>query len=221
MGSILATVWSPNFYVFTLSLDEQTGVHDVPLQIIHYPHSTLRHKSVPVRKVDAELRGMIAEMVELMYEAKGVGLAANQVNIPLRFFVCNPTASRDDEEFVFINPVISKPKGNAAGEEGCLSIPGLYEEVRRPDSIHVEAYDLSGNAISMDLDGFFSRVVQHETDHLDGVLFIDRLSETARADMDGKLYEFELDFKNRLESGNSPSEDEVAKHRLELEKRYG
>ncbi|MCA9215977.1 MAG: peptide deformylase [Planctomycetales bacterium] len=193
----------------------------VSLQIIHYPHSTLRFKSVPVMRVDAELKNMAAEMLELMYEAEGVGLAANQVNIPLRFFVCNPTGQKGEPDFVFINPIISKPKGNAVRQEGCLSIPGLYEDVRRPDSIHVEAYDLSGNEINMDLKGFFSRVVQHETDHLDGVLFIDRLSETARADVDGDLCEFELAHDSAITSGNIPSEAELEKHRLELTQRYG
>ena len=220
MGSILATVRSPSFLMTQLA-QRYVGAGGVPLQIINYPHSTLRHKSVPVKKVDAELRDMIGEMFGLMYEAKGVGLAANQVGIPLRFFVCNPTGKKGEEEFIFINPVISKPKGNAVGEEGCLSIPGVYEDVRRPESIHVEAYDLSGNAISMDLDGFFSRIVQHETDHLDGVLFIDRLSETTRADVDGQLYEFELDFQNQVTSGSIPNDEELAQHRLEMEKRYG
>jgi peptide deformylase len=193
----------------------------VSLQIITYPHSTLRHKSVPVKRVDAELRGMIAEMIDLMYDAKGVGLAANQVNIPLRFFVCNPTGTKGEDEFVFINPIISKPKGNAEGEEGCLSIPGLYEPVRRPEAVHVEAYDLAGNEISLDLDGFFSRVVQHETDHLDGVLFIDRLSDTAKIDVEDKLYEFVLDFQNQRTSGTMPDENAQAEHRRQLEVRYG
>ena len=193
----------------------------MPLQIIHYPHSTLREKSLPVKRVDAELREMIAEMIELMYEARGVGLAANQVNIPLRFFVCNPTGDRSETEYVFINPIISKPKGNAEAEEGCLSMPGLHENVRRPAAIHVEAYDLSGNAISMDLDGFFARVVQHETDHLDGVLFVDRLSETARADVDGQLYELELDFNSQRTSGNIPDEPTIEEHRRQLQERYG
>jgi len=193
---------------------------NVPLKIITYPHSTLRHKSSPVKRVDAELRGMIAEMMDLMYEAKGVGLAANQVNIPLRFFVCNPTGTKGDDEFVFINPVISKQKGTAEGEEGCLSMPGLHEMVRRPDSIHVQAYDLSGKEISLDLDGFFSRVVQHETDHLDGVLFIDRLTDAVRISLEEDLEELSLDFQNQRTCGNIPDDDGLAEHRREMEKRY-
>lgn len=191
------------------------------LQIITYPHSTLRHKSVPLKRVDAKLRGMISEMLELMYEAKGVGLAANQVNIPLRFFVCNPTGTKGEDEFVFINPVISKPKGTAEAEEGCLSMPGLYEPVKRPEAVHVEAYDLSGNQIALDLNGFFARVVQHETDHLDGVLFIDRLSETAIVDAEDSLEELRLDFQNQQASGVVPPDEVLSEHRRQLEARYG
>src|SRR3954470_20662973 len=149
---------------------------DLPdLKIIQYPHPTLRHVSKPLKRVDAELRDIIKRMFELMYEAKGVGLAANQVDLPYRFFVANPTGDpeKKEEEVVFINPVLSKQKGSAEAEEGCLSPPGLYADVMRAEKVTVDAYDLSGTPVHIAATGFLARVVQHETDHLDGRLFID------------------------------------------------
>ena len=155
------------------------------LEIIHYPHPTLRHVSKPLKRVDAELREMIAQMFLLMYEHEGVGLAANQVDLPYRLFVANPTGDPEQrgEEWVFINPVLSKGKGQQEGEEGCLSIPGVNAPVVRKQSIHVEAYDLSGNEIVADAEGFMARILQHEVDHLDGRLFVDRLGPAQSADV--------------------------------------
>ena len=97
------------------------------LQIVQYPHSTLRHESKPIRRVNKELKKLVDEMFDLMYEASGVGLAANQVNLPLQLFIMNPAGERGDgEEHVFINPVVSKPKGSEEKQEGCLSLPELY-----------------------------------------------------------------------------------------------
>ena len=146
------------------------------MEIITHPHPTLKYKSRPVVRINAELKAIVAEMFELMYEAKGVGLAANQVNLPLRLFVANPSGVRGEgEDLVFINPVISKGTGNEVADEGCLSLPGIYGPVNRSKSIHVEAFGIDGSSISMDLDDFLARVVQHETDHLDGVMFTDRM----------------------------------------------
>ena len=191
------------------------------MNIIPYPHPTLRYASKPVRRVDAELRAIISEMFDLMYDAKGIGLAANQVALPLRFFICNLAAERGEgEEQVFINPIISRPKGNEERDEGCLSIPGVYAPVRRPEAIHLEAYSLDGDAISADLDGMMARVVQHETDHLDGVLFIDRLSETAEMDVRPQLDEFEIDFKSRRDVGSIPSDEQIKIERDIWEEKY-
>ncbi|MEN1679350.1 MAG: peptide deformylase [Planctomycetota bacterium] len=189
------------------------------LSIIHYPHPTLRHKSRPLRRVDAELRKMVAEMFDLMYEHQGIGLAANQVDLPYRLFVINPTGDPEqpEGEQVFINPVLSAGKGLEADREGCLSLPGIHAAVTRPATIKVEAYDLSGNQISGQLEGLNARVVQHETDHLDGVMFIDRLTPVARADIEGAIQEFEIDFDSRQQSGEAPSEGDVATRLAELE----
>ncbi|HAA48174.1 MAG TPA: peptide deformylase, partial [Planctomycetaceae bacterium] len=107
-------------------------------------------------------------MFELMYEAKGIGLAANQVALPFRFFIINVSGDPDlsDQEHVFINPEISNQSGLVEGEEGCLSVPQLYGQVKRFETITVEAYDLDGQGFAMDLDELPARVVQHETDHL-------------------------------------------------------
>lgn len=189
------------------------------LRIIHYPHITLRHTSKPLRRVDAELVGMIRQMFELMYAHKGVGLAANQVDLPYRLFVANPEGDpgRKDQEFVFLNPVISQHKGSAEAEEGCLSIPGLYAPIVRPERVRITAYNLKGEELSLDLDGLFARIVQHETDHLDGKLFVDRLSSTAQSDARPALEEFELAYASRRERGELPSDEEIRRRIAELE----
>ena len=190
------------------------------LEIIQYPHPTLRRLSKPIKKVDAELRAMVAEMFELMYQHEGVGLAANQVNLPYRLFVTNEEGDRQikEAERVFINPVLSKGRGQVEREEGCLSIPDVRAPVVRKESIHVQAYDLQGNEIEGDVDGFLARILQHETDHLDGTLFIDRLPAAQLADIKDSLYEFELNFRSRRETGELPSDEEIVARLKELER---
>jgi len=192
------------------------------LEIVTYPHPTLRRVSKPLRRVDAELRKNIREMFDLMYAAKGIGLAANQVDLPLRLFIVNLTAKPDEgEELVFINPVISLPRGGGEeAEEGCLSLPGLYGNVTRPKQVRVNAYSLSGNEIVADATGLFARCVQHELDHLDGVLFPDRMSASARADIQEDLGIFETEFNSKRATKSIPAEEEIAKRWAELEGRY-
>jgi peptide deformylase len=191
----------------------------VSLKIIHYPHPTLRHVSKPLKRVDHELRDMIAQMFDLMYEHEGVGLAANQVDLPYRLFVANPTGDPKEKqaEYVFINPVISSGKGQVEGEEGCLSIPGLVGQVSRKEKLQIEAYNLSGEMFSGELEGLFARIVQHEVDHLDGVLFIDRMSPAQLADLRDELEEFEIDFKSKRDVGEMPSDEQIVAHISELE----
>jgi peptide deformylase len=173
-------------------------------------------------RVDADLRTMIGQMFDLMYAAKGVGLAANQVDLPLQFFICNPAGEPGDgEEYVFLNPVISRPKGNEEDEEGCLSIPGVHAQVRRSASVHLQAYTLSGKEVELDLDGFLARIVQHETDHLNGILFVDRLSETGRLNIVEDLEDFEAEFRHQREIGQIPSDEEIFRRLAEIEARYG
>jgi peptide deformylase len=182
------------------------------LEIIHYPHPTLRYVSRPLKRVDAELKSMVEEMFDLMYEHEGIGLAANQVDLPYRLFVCNPSGNSDEKESecVFINPVILKGSGQHEREEGCLSLPGVYGPVIRKEKITVQAYNLAGEEISGELDGLFARVVQHETDHLDGRLFLDRLTPTQLADISAELEEFEIDFESRRNVGEMPTDEQIA-----------
>jgi peptide deformylase len=190
------------------------------LSVIHYPHPTLRHVSKPLKRVDAELRGWIAEMFELMYKFEGVGLAANQVDLPYRVFIANvegdPNAT--DAECVFINPVILRGSGQAEREEGCLSIPGVYAPVNRKEKVTVQAYNLAGEEVSGDFEGLFARIVQHEIDHLDGRLFIDRIEPLRLADLSGQLQEFEIDFESKRAVGEMPSDEQVAARLAELER---
>jgi peptide deformylase len=190
------------------------------LQIIHYPHPVLRHPSKPLKRVDAELRSLVAGMFDLMYEHEGVGLAANQVDLPYRLFVANPEGASEakETERVFINPVLSLPRGQAEDDEGCLSIPGVYAPVTRSETITIQAYDLAGNEFTAEVNGLLARIVQHETDHLDGTLFIDRLSPTQLAAIRDKLEEFELVFQSRTETGEMPSADQIAARLRDLER---
>ena len=139
------------------------------MKIIQYPHPTLRYKSKPLKRVNEELKQIVSDMFEAMYEAKGIGLAANQVDLPFRLFILNLSGTRGEgEEMVFINPVVSSPKGSDEYEEGCLSIVGVNANVNRPEQIHVQAYDLDGNEIDATVSGMLAKAIQHETDHLDG-----------------------------------------------------
>ncbi len=192
------------------------------LEIIHYPHPTLRHTAQPIQRVDDELRNIIRQMFPLMYEARGVGLAANQIDLPLRVFITNLEVEPEEgEESVFINPVISQPKGIDEQEEGCLSIPGVKGNVKRPERVKIQAYDLDGQPVDLTVDGLFARVVQHEVDHLHGVLFTDRLSETGKMAVREEMEELELSFRSRRETGSIPSDQEIRARGREIEERYG
>ena len=186
------------------------------LSIITYPHPTLRVRAKPIRRVDDQLRDFAAQMLELMYESEGVGLAANQVDLPLRMFVANPTGQRDDsgEELVLINPELQLPKGNETQQEGCLSLPGVHGQVKRPKSVRVSAYDLQGNPVERTVDGFLARVMQHENDHLNGMLFFDRMPEESRRELDEAIDVLETNYHSKQQLDAIPS-DEVLVKRLD------
>ena len=190
------------------------------LQIIQYPHPTLRRLAKPLRRVDAELQRMVRHMFDLMYEHRGIGLAATQVDLPYRLFIINLESDpgRQDQEFVFINPVLSNRKGMAEAEEGCLSLPGLYANVKRPDRVTINAFTLGGQELNLELSGLFARAVQHEVDHLDGVLFIDRLSPTTELSVREALEDFELEFSGRRDRGEIPADQAIADRVAELER---
>lgn len=190
------------------------------VNIVKYPHPTLRHVSKPLRKVDAELRTMIREMFELMYASNGIGLAANQVDLPYRMFIINLTAdpAAVDEEHVFLNPEILARKGALVErEEGCLSLPDIYAPVRRHDKVMVNAYDLSGQEFTYELSGLFARAVQHEYDHLDGIVFVDRLSPTNTLNLKNDLDALEREFARSQDHGQIPPDASIVTRLNELE----
>lgn len=189
------------------------------MQIVKYPHPTLRHKSRPLRRVDAELKRIVRQMLDLMYENKGIGLAANQVDLPYRLFVINVESNpvAKDLEYVFINPVITKRSGTAEGEEGCLSFPDIFAPVRRSEKIVLSAYNLAGEEVNYELDGLAARAAQHEADHLDGVLFIDRLSPSGKLSVKQALADLEAEFQGHRDRGLIPDDHQITARLAELE----
>ena len=183
------------------------------LQIVNYPHPVLRYVSRPVTEIDDGLRETVRSMFELLYAAKGVGLAANQVALPFRFFVLNLSADagQADKEQVFINPVITKRHLSVEDEEGCLSLPDIHVDVRRARKIRFQAYDLEGKLVDYEADELFSRAVQHETDHLDGKLIIDYFEPLKLREDQAKLRELELEFRRAQAGGEFPSDEDIVK----------
>jgi peptide deformylase len=193
------------------------------MQIVQYPHPALRWKSKPITRIDAELRRTVREMFDCMYANKGIGLAANQVALPYRLFVTNVTGdpSVTEAEHVFVNPEILRRKGSEEGEEGCLSLPQLYGQVRRSEKILVDAFDLDGQEFELAADELEARVIQHENDHIDGTLFIDRMTDAARRELEPRLADFELHFRRQQESGLIPPDDEIQRILRSLEPPVG
>ena len=188
------------------------------LRILPYPHPALRYESRPVTRIDDELRATAREMFDLMYAARGIGLAANQVGLPYRFFVLNLTADPEqkDQERVFINPEIIKRHSSTEEEEGCLSFPGLYAKVQRARKIKVQAFDLDGNLVELTADDLLGRAIQHETDHLSGRLFIDLLGPLGRLSAMPKLREFEARYRHAQAAGEFPDDAEIARQLEDL-----
>jgi peptide deformylase len=183
------------------------------LRIVPYCHPALRFESRPVTTIDDHLRSVIREMFELMYVAKGIGLAANQVGLPYRFFILNLASDKEkrDEEQVFLNPDIVKRHSSIVGEEGCLSFPGLYSNVQRARKIKVQAFDLNGQPFELEAEDLLSRAIQHENDHIDGVLFIDRLTPDLREKVEAKVHGFEVDFRKLQKTGEYRSDEDILK----------
>ena len=156
------------------------------LTILEFPDPRLRKKAVPVDAVDDELRALIDDMFETMYAAPGIGLAATQVDVHRRLLVADVSSDKRAPH-VFINPVIVEKDGVTVTEEGCLSVPGYYEEVKRAEHIRVRYLDRDGRECEDELEGLLAVCVQHEIDHLDGKLFVDYLSEAKRSRIRKKL----------------------------------
>ncbi len=160
------------------------------LNILHYPDPRLRRRAQPVSQVDAAVRRLVADMAETMYQAPGVGLAAIQVDVPLRVVVIDLSAERNALR-VFINPEILARDGVQVLEEGCLSVPGLYDEVERARHIRVRTLDGDGQAFELETEGLLATCIQHEIDHLDGKLFVDYLSRLKQNRIRKKLEKHE------------------------------
>ena len=156
------------------------------LEILEYPDERLRTVAAPVENVDDELRAIIDDMFETMYDAKGVGLAATQVDVHKRLFIAD-CSENQDLPLVFINPTIIARDGMHENEEGCLSFPNVYAKVERASEVTVEALDRDGKAFTMDVEGLLAICVQHELDHLEGKLFVDYLSPLKRTRIRKKL----------------------------------
>ena len=188
-------------------------------QIRQYPDPVLRLRSHEVEAFDADLAQLVDRMARLMQDASGVGLAATQVGVLNRVLVYrvhlqSPVAA-------LVNPEIEwSGKESETMEEGCLSLPGLYGQVMRPKQVRINAYSLEGKEIQTDATGLFARCVQHELDHLDGVLFPDRMSPTAKADIAEGLAEFESEFRSLRETGGVANDEDIQKRWADWEARY-
>jgi peptide deformylase len=189
------------------------------MKIVHYPHPSLRHVAQPLKAIDKKVHLVVGEMLDLMYESKGLGLAAPQVCLPYQVLVMNPSAdpNQRDQEGIFINPVIIERKGSIEGEEGCLSLPGLYCKVRRAKIVTVRAYNLNAESFDITATELQGRVLQHEIDHLQGVLFIDKIGPVAKLSARGSIQEFERDYKKAQEKGDIPPDKEIEQLLVALE----
>lgn len=189
------------------------------MKIVHYPHPALRHPAKPVSCIDKDLRLSIGHMMELMYDAKGLGLAAPQVALPFQLLVMNVTgdSKKPESEEVYLNPRIVERKGTVEDEEGCLSFPGLYQKIRRSKSIKIQAYDLKGQLVEKVVADLEARAWQHEIDHLNGVLFIDMMGPIAKLTSRSAIKNFEREFRKAQEKGEIPPEVEIEKLLASLE----
>lgn len=149
------------------------------LDILYYPDAQLRRTAAAVDNVDGNIAQLVDHMFETMYAAPGIGLAATQVNVHQRVVVID-VSEENDSPIALINPEILAAEGEGEMQEGCLSIPGVYETVKRPSDIRVAAIDREGNPFEMDADGLLAVCIQHEVDHLNGKLFVDYLSTLKR-----------------------------------------
>lgn len=163
------------------------------LKIVSYPHPVLRKRSVEIDNITSSVRKIAERMIEIMHSGGGVGLAANQVGLSIRIFVANPGEGSSD--LVFINPAIVDSTGWIEAEEGCLSLPQIYGNVRRNKKIVVVYRDLTGNEKTLEAEGLLSRVIQHELDHLDGRLIIDRFSPITKMSLKSRLKELERAYR--------------------------
>lgn len=181
------------------------------MKIVQYPHPALRTKARPVTAIDKSIHQAAGQMLELMYRNEGLGLAAPQVALDVQLIVMNFEADpeKKDQEYVAINPVIVESKGAMTGREGCLSFPGLYQNIRRAKTVKVQAYNLKGELYEMTCSDLPARVWQHEIDHLNGTLFIDKMSMLGRLGSRKDLDYFIAEFEKAKKRGELPADLEM------------
>ncbi|MDR1708814.1 MAG: peptide deformylase [Candidatus Accumulibacter sp.] len=156
------------------------------LPILRFPDPRLKKQAAPVRAIDADLRRLAGDMAETMYEAPGIGLAAPQVDVLKRLIVVDVSEARDGL-LTLVNPEIVESEGVQVCEEGCLSVPGIYDKVERAENVTVRYLDLDGKEQTIEADGLLSVCLQHEIEHLDGKMFVDHLSRLKQARIRAKL----------------------------------
>ena len=181
------------------------------MKIVKYPHPALRVPARPITAIDKEIQLTAAKMLELMYTHEGLGLAAPQVALDIQMLVMNFAGDPEmkDQEFVAINPVIIELKGAVSDREGCLSFPNLYQNVRRAKTAKVQAYNLKGELYEMVCHDLPARVWQHEIDHLNGVLFIDKMGPLGRLGSRKDLEHFIAEFEKEKKKGDLPPDLEA------------
>lgn len=167
------------------------------LNLVIYPDPRLRRATLEVKKFDAPLKTLVADMIETMYHYKGVGLAAPQVGEALRLFVVDVSENRDQPQ-IYINPTFLEKNGQNVYEEGCLSVPSYYANVTRPATVRLRAQNLQGVWFEQDTDGLLATCVQHEHDHLEGALFIDYLSKLKKNRAEKKVAKWKMDRLDEL-----------------------
>ena len=156
------------------------------LNILQHPDPRLRTKAAPVSTFDAELATLAEDMLETMYAAPGIGLAATQVNVHKRLIVID-VSENNDTPLILINPKLELLGNKVSGDEGCLSVPGVYERVERAERVNMQAQDITGAPLTMSAEGLLAICIQHECDHLAGILFVDHLSSLKRCRINKKL----------------------------------
>lgn len=195
------------------------------IDVVAYPHPALRHKAVTVEIFNKEISQLVDIMFEKMYERRGCGLAAPQLGIPFKIFVINPSGDpkKKSKESVFINPIITPKVQHGQSRtyrdiEGCLSIGGFNRLVERYHDVNYEAFDVNGEKFSGTYGGLNARVLQHENDHLEGLIFTDRLDKTQLHGVQEWMAYLETQFSYLLNSKQLPPIEEITKNLFDLEK---
>ena len=199
------------------------------LPIVKYGHPVLRQRGAKIPAVTPEIRALIADMIETMHAANGVGLAAQQVGKALMLLIADvseaerpstlefdgkPVNVRDHMPMVLMNQVVTEPTGNVVGNEGCLSFPGISADISRAEAITVTAMGLNGKTTTFRCSGLLARVIQHEGDHLNGVLFIDRMDSATKVSLGGQLKRLARETQDTLKAARKASKGNLAMARV-------